>query len=180
MFCGSCFVALATNGISVYPRPVSGQGAELVRAKVSKGGMAIIVNGRATAWRFASDPLDRLSGMESPWHRMETRRLPLRSDAMRQLNGFKPCNESKVRDDELRSPRKGPFSPSSGEKVAEGRMRGFSLTCHLETIPLTLALSPRTVVNLLRNSFAGRGDKSQLTSTPQFTPREEYSSAAAE
>ena len=34
-------------------------------------------------------------------------------------------------------------------------MRGFSSDGNLETIPLTLALSPRTVVNLLRNSFAG-------------------------
>ncbi len=98
---------------------------------------------------------DRLSGMDLRGTEWKPAGFHFARDAMRQLNGFKPCNESKVRDDELRSPRKGPFSPSSGEKVAEGRMRGFSLTCHLETIPLTLALSPRTVVNLLRNSFAG-------------------------
>ncbi len=49
-------------------------------------------------------------------------------------------------------------------------MRGSSSDFNHETIPLTLTLSPRFNVNGLRDSFAGRGDKSQYTPTPQFIP----------
>jgi hypothetical protein len=40
-------------------------------------------------------------------------------------------------------------------------MRGFSSDGNLETIPLTLTLSPRNVVNVLSISFAG--ERGQIT-----------------
>ncbi len=45
--------------------------------------------------------------------------------------------------------------PIVREEVAEGRMMGFSSACKAEVIPLTLTLSPRTIVSVLSDRHPG-------------------------
>ena len=70
--------------------------------------------------------------------------------------------------DERQTSRSSPFSPSQGEKVAEGRMMGCSSDRIVQAAPLTLALSPRFVVSILRDSLAGERGQSEVTLPTTF------------